>query len=201
MKDVVIVSGVRLPVGSFGGSLKNISAIDMGAMVVKEAVSRANIQPSDVDEVIIGQVGEIAEDGFVARAVSLKAGMPKETTAYSVNRQCGSGLQSIADAVLEVQTGQADVVVAGGVENISQLPYYVKDARWGARMGHKTFEDGVIDILTWPLDGNHNGVTAENVAEKYHVSREEQDQFALLLRLVSSRMRFFRWNLKTEKEM
>ncbi len=127
MKDVVIVSGVRLPVGSFGGSLKNISAIDMGAMVVKEAVSRANIQPSDVDEVIIGQVGEIAEDGFVARAVSLKAGMPKETTAYSVNRQCGSGLQSIADAVLEVQTGQADVVVAGGVENISQLPYYVKN--------------------------------------------------------------------------
>ena len=96
-----------------------------------------------------------------------------------MNRQCGSGLQSIADAVMEIQTGQADVVVAGGAENISQLPYYVKDARWGARMGHKNFEDGVIDILTWPLDGNHNGVTAENVAEKYHVTREEQDQFAL----------------------
>ncbi|WP_122641634.1 thiolase family protein [Luxibacter massiliensis] len=179
MRDVVVVSGVRLPVGNFGGSLKDISAIDMGAMVVKEAVSRAGIQPSDVDEVIIGQVGEIAENGFVARAISLKAGMPKETTAYSVNRQCGSSLQSIAEAVMEIQTGQADVVVAGGSENISQLPYYVKDARWGARMGHKTFEDGVIDILTWPLDGNHNGVTAENVATKYNVSREEQDQFAL----------------------
>lgn len=179
MKDVVIVSGVRLPVGSFGGSLKDISAIDMGAMVVKEAVDRAGIQPSDVDEVIIGQVGEVAENGFVARAVSLKAGMPKETTAYSVNRQCGSSLQSVAEAVMEIQTGQADVVVAGGAESISQLPYYVKDARWGARMGHKNFEDGVIDILTWPLDGNHNGVTAENVAEKYHVTREEQDQFAL----------------------
>lgn len=179
MKDVVIVSGVRLPVGSFGGSLKDVSAIDMGAMVVKEAVNRAGIQPSDVDEVIIGQVGQIAENGFVARAISLKAGMPKETTAYSVNRQCGSGLQSIVEAVMEIQTGQADVVVAGGAENISQLPYYVKDARWGARMGHKTFEDGVIDILTWPLDGNHNGVTAENVATKYHVSREEQDQYAL----------------------
>lgn len=179
MKEVVVVSGVRLPVGSYGGSLKDVSAIDMGAMVVKEAVKRAGIEPSVVDEVIIGQVGEVAENGFVARAISLKAGMPKETTAYSVNRQCGSSLQSVADAMMEIQTGFADVVVAGGAENISQLPYYVKDARWGARMGHKTFEDGVIDILTWPLDGNHNGVTAENVAEKYHVTREEQDEFAL----------------------
>ena len=179
MKDVVIVSGVRLPVGSYGGSLKDITAIDMGAMVVKEAVKRAGIQPSDGDEVVIGQVGEVAENGFIARAVSLKAGMPKETTAYSVNRQCGSGLQSIAEAVMEIQTGQADVVVAGGTENISRLPYYVNDARWGARMGHKVFEDGVIDILTWPLDGNHNGVTAENVAKKYHVTREEQDAFAV----------------------
>lgn len=179
LKEVVVVSGVRLPVGSYGGSLKNTPAIDMGAMVVKEAVKRAGIEPAVVDEVIIGQVGEVAENGFVARAISLKAGMPKKTTAYSVNRQCGSGLQSIVEAVMEIQTGQADVVVAGGAENISQLPYYVKDARWGARMGHKVFEDGVIDILTWPLDGNHNGVTAENVAEKYNVSREEQDQFAL----------------------
>ena len=179
LRDVVIVSGVRLPVGSFGGSLKGISAIDMGAMVVKEAVNRAGIKPSDVDEVIIGEVGEVAQDGFIARAVSLKAGMPKETTAYSVNRQCASSLQSIADAVMQIQTGVADVVVAGGTENVSQLPYYVKDARWGARMGHKTFEDGVLDILTWPLTNSHNGVTAENVATKYNVSREEQDAFAL----------------------
>ena len=179
MKDVVIVSGCRLPVGSYGGSLKNISAIDMGAMVVREAVKRAGIAPAAVDEVIIGQVGQVAENGFVARAISLKAGLPKETLAYSVNRQCGSSLQSIVEAVMEIQTGQSEVVVAGGAENISQLPYYVKDARWGARMGHKSFEDGVIDILTWPLDGNHNGVTAENVANVYNVSREEQDQFAL----------------------
>lgn len=179
MKEVVAVSGVRLPVGAFGGSLKDISAIDMGAMVVKEAVKRAGIAPEKVDEVIIGQVGQIAENGFVARAISLKAGLPNETTAYSVNRQCGSGLQAIADAVMEIQTGYADVVVAGGAENISQLPYYVKDARWGARMGHKVFEDGVIDILTWPLGPYHNGVTAENVAREYHVSREEQDAFAL----------------------
>ena len=174
LKEVVIVSGVRLPVGSFGGSLKDISAIDMGAMVVKEAVKRAGI-----DETIVGQVGQIAECGFVARAVSLKAGLPETTCAYSVNRQCGSGLQAIADAVMEIQTGFADVVVAAGTENISQLPYYVKDARWGARMGHKVFEDGVIDILTWPLGPYHNGVTAENVAEKYNVTRQEQDQYAL----------------------
>ena len=176
LKEVVIVSGVRLPVG---GSLKDISAIDMGAMVVKEAVKRAGIEPSDVDETIVGQVGQIAECGFVARAVSLKAGLRETTCAYSVNRQCGSGLQAIADAVMEIQTGFADVVVAAGTENISQLPYYVKDARWGARMGHKVFEDGVIDILTWPLGPYHNGVTAENVAEKYNVTRQEQDQYAL----------------------
>lgn len=179
LKEVVIVSGVRLPVGSFGGSLKDISAIDMGAMAVKEAVKRAGIEPSDVDKTIVGQVGQIAECGFVARAVSLKAGFPESTCAYSVNRQCGSGLQAIADAVMEIQTGFADVVVAAGTENISQLPYYVKDARWGARMGHKVFEDGVIDILTWPLGPYHNGVTAENVAEKYNVTRQEQDQYAL----------------------
>lgn len=126
--------------------------------------------------------------------------MPKETTAYSVNRQCGSGLQSIAEAVMEIQTGQADVVVAGGTENISRLPYYVNDARWGARMGHKVFEDGVIDILTWPLDGNHNGVTAENVAKKYHVTRESRmrSQYVVIrehakqLKKAVSKMRFFR---------
>ena len=150
MNDIVIVSGVRTAVGSFGGSLKDISAQDLGALVIKEAVTRAG-----------------------------KAGLPQETTAYSVNRQCGSGLQAIAEAVMEIQTGQADVCVACGTENISRLPYYIKDARWGARMGHKVFEDGVIDILTWPLGPYHNGVTAENVAEQYHVSREEQDAFAL----------------------
>lgn len=178
-KEVVIVSGVRTAVGSYGGSLKDVSAIDLGAMVVKEAVKRAGLKPEQVDEVVIGQVGQIAECGFVARAISLKADMPKETTAFSVNRQCGSGLQAIAEAVMEIQTGMADVVVAAGAENLSQLPYYVKDARWGARMGHKVFEDGVLDILTWPLDGNHNGVTAENVATQFNVSRKEQDEFAV----------------------
>ena len=177
-EDIVIVSGARTAVGKYGGSLKDTSAIDIGALVVREAVKRAGIGPETVDEVIIGQVGSWGENGFLARSISLKAGLPNETTAYSVNRQCGSGLQSIIDGILEIQAGDADVVVAGGAENLSQLPYYVPSARWGARMGHKQFEDGVIDILTWPLDMSHNGVTAENVAKKYDVSREEQDAFA-----------------------
>ena len=128
-KEVVIVSGVRLPVGSFGGSLKSVSTIDMGAMVVKEAVKRAGIKPEIVDECIMGEVGEVAEDGFIARCISLKGGLPESTTAYSVNRQCGSSLQSIADGFLEIISGHADVVVAGGVESTSRLPYYVKEAR------------------------------------------------------------------------
>lgn len=176
--DIVIVSGARTAVGKFGGSLKDVSAIDMGALVVREAVKRAGIEPAAVDEVIIGQVGSWGENGFLARSISLKAGLPNESTAYSVNRQCGSGLQSIVDGILEIQAGDAEVVVAGGAESLSQLPYYVPSARWGARMGHKQFEDGVIDILTWPLDMSHNGVTAENVAKKYNVTREEQDAFA-----------------------
>ena len=180
LKEVVIVSGCRTPVASFGKSLRDMTCIDLGAIVVKEAVNRAGIQRSDVDEVVLGQVGQVAENGFLARSVSLKAGMPIECGAYSVNRQCGSGLQAIADAVMEIQTGLADVVVAGGVESISQLPYYLRDARWGAKMGHRVLEDGVTDILTWPLDGNHNGVTAENVAIQYNISREEQDRFAMV---------------------
>lgn len=179
LKECVIVSAARTPVGNFGGSLKDISAIELGAMVVKEAVRRAGIPTNLIDEVIVGQVGQIAECGFIARAISLKANFPETTTAFSVNRQCGSGLQAIANAVMEIQTGFANIVVAAGTENLSQLPYYVRDARWGARMGHKVFEDGVIDILTWPLSNSHNGISAENVARQYNVSREEQDNFAL----------------------
>lgn len=176
--DIVIVAGARTAIGRFGGSLKDVSAIDLGATVVAEAVERAGIDPSAVDELVVGQVGGWGPNGFVARAVGLKAGLPDTTCAYSVNRQCGSGLQAIVEAVMEIQCGASEVVVAGGTENLSQLPYYVTDARWGARMGHKRFEDGVIDILTWPLDESHNGVTAENVAREFNVSREEQDVFA-----------------------
>jgi len=176
--DIVIVAGARTAVGTFGGTLKDMSTIDLGAIAVAEAVRRAGINPSQVGEVIIGNVGGWGPNGFLARAISLKAGMPNECTAYSVNRQCGSSVQAIADAVQEIQTGFRDIVVAGGAESLSTLPYYVPSARWGARMGHKQFEDGVIDALVWPLDGNHNGITAENVAKKFNVTREDQDAFA-----------------------
>ncbi len=179
-EKVVIVSGARTPIGAFMGSLCDIDQIDLGAMTVREAVSRAGIAPEHVDEVIVGNVGQIAESGFIARAVSLKAGLPLETTAYSLNRQCGSGLQAIADAALKIRAGYADVVVACGTESMSRVPYYVKGARAGIKMGHQVLEDGLLDLLTWPLGPYHNGTTAEAVAKKYAVSRQDQDAFALM---------------------
>ena len=128
-KDIVIVSGVRTAVGSFMGSLSSVDQIDLAGLVIQEAVRRAEIPPEAVDEVIVGNVGQIAESGFLARAAMLKAGLPIETTAYSVNRQCGSGLQAIVDGSLELLTGNADIVGACGTENMSRLPYYVKGAR------------------------------------------------------------------------
>lgn len=177
-EDIVIVSAARTAIGKFGGALKTISAIDMGALVVREAVTRAHIDPCLIDECIIGQVGSWGENGFIARCVSLKAGLPETTTAFSVNRQCGSGLQALLSGMMAIQTGMAEIVVAGATESLSQLPYYIDSARFGTRMGHKTFEDGVLDILTWPLDGSHNGTTAEAVAKTYGISREEQDRYA-----------------------
>ena len=176
--DIVIVSGARTAVGKFGGSLKTVSAIDMGSIVVAEAVKRAGIDPAVVDECIIGQVGSWGENGFVARAISLKAGLPNETCAYSVNRQCGSGLQSIADGIMEIKCGQAEVVVAGGAESLSQLPYYVPSARWGARMGDKKFVDTMIKDGLWDAFNNyHMGTTAENICDVWGITREELDAF------------------------
>lgn len=178
-KEVVVVSGARTAIGKFGGSLSGVHQADLGGMVIAEAVKRAGVKPAEVDQVIVGNVGEVAESGFIGRMCSLKAGLPLETTAYSLNIQCGSGLQAVANAMMLIQNDRADVVVACGTENMSQLPYYVKGARFGYKMGHGEFEDGVIDILTWPMGPFHNGTTAENVADKYQVSRERQDEFAL----------------------
>jgi len=179
LKDVVIIDGARTPVGKFGGSLKDISASDLAGMAIKEAVKRSNVSPDDVDETIVGQVGQIDEDGFIGRTAMLKGGIPKDKVAYSVNRQCGSGLQSIANAAMQIQTGRADVVVASGTENMSALPYYSYDTRFGARIGDKKLKDGLTSILTYPLGPYHNGETGENVAQSYNVSREEQDEYAL----------------------
>lgn len=179
MKKVVIVSGARTPIGSFGGSLKNFSAAELASIVIKEAIQRANISPELVDSVVLGEVGQIDEDGFIARVAMLKAGLPDKTIAYSVNRQCGSGLQAITNAMLEIQTGRSDVVVATGTENLSKLPYYQFDTRWGNKMGDCKFKDGVLSILTWPINHTHNGISAETVAEQFHVTRQEQDDYAL----------------------
>ena len=177
-KKIVVVSGARTAIGKFMGGLSTVNQIDLGAIVIKEAVKRAGIAPEVVDEVIVGNVGQIAESGFIARCAMLKADLPIETTAYSVNRQCGSGLQAMVDGMLEILTGNAEVVVACGTENMSQVPYYIKGARGGLGLGHQQLEDGLIDLLTWPLGPFHNGMTAEAVAEKFNVSRQDQDEFA-----------------------
>ena len=180
MKHVLLVSGARTAIGGFLGSLSSVGQIQLSALAIREAVRRAGIEDNVIDEVVVGNVGQIADSGFLARAAMLEAGLPEQVLAYAVNRQCVSGLQAIVNGAMSIQTGNAEVVVACGVENMSQLPYYVKNARSGIRMGHQVLEDGLTDILTWPLGPYHNGVTAEAVAEEYHVTRQDQDAFACL---------------------
>ncbi len=179
MKDVVIVSGVRTAIGNFAGSLKDVKASELGAVVIREAIKRSRIAPEQVDEVVLGCVGQVAEDAFLARVSSLKAGIPAEATAITVNRLCSSGLQAIVTAAMEINCDDAEIVVAGGVESMSNTPYYLRNARWGYRMGHGEFEDGLVTALSDPITRDHMGITAENVAVKYNVCREAQDQFAL----------------------
>lgn len=178
-KEVVIVSGVRTAIGTMGGSLKDVHQHDLGGMVIKEAVKRVGIEGKLVDEVIVGNVGQIAESGFIGRVCMLKAGLPLETTAYSVNRQCGSALQAVNSAVQAIQTDEAEIVVACGTENMNLLPHYIRKHRFGNKFGNETLEDGLLSILTWPMGPYPNGITAENVAEQFHVSRQCQDEFAL----------------------
>ncbi|HFV9292296.1 TPA: acetyl-CoA C-acyltransferase [Serratia fonticola] len=176
--DIVVVSGVRTAIGTMGGSFKDTHQHDLGAAVIREAVARAGLQPAQIDEVVVGNVGQIAESGFIARICQLRAGLPNETTSYSVNRQCGSGLQAIVDCMLELQTGNTEITVACGTENMTQLPHYIRKARYGYRLGHGELEDGIVSILTWPEGPYHNGMTAEFVAERFHISREAMDEFA-----------------------
>jgi acetyl-CoA C-acetyltransferase len=179
MKDVVIVSAARTAVGTMGGEIKDYHAADLGARAIEEAVKRSGVTNEHVEEVILGCVGQVAENAFIARMAALRAGIPTDSTAYTVNRLCGSGLQAINNAVQQIQTGEAEVVVAGGTENMDMLPYYVRKGRYGYRMGHAQLEDGLVTALTDPFGDYHMGITAENVAVKYNVSREEQDAFAV----------------------
>jgi len=177
---VVLVDGARTAIGTFAGSLSGIPTHALGAAAISEAIRRAGVRPDDVDEVILGCVGQVGPEAFNARLAALAAGLPVSTTAYNVNRLCGSGLQALWNAVTEIRTKEATVVVAGGNENMSGQPFLDYDARKGNRLGDRTLRDGTLSLVTDPWGNYPMGVTAEAVAEKYHVSRQDQDEFALL---------------------
>jgi acetyl-CoA C-acetyltransferase len=179
MDDIVIISGCRTAIGTFGGALSETPASDLAAHVIKESVVRAKLKPDQIDQVILGCVGQVAEDGYIARHASIKAGLPIETPAYTVNRICGSGLEAINSAARWIETGDAEIVVAGGAENMSLMPYYVRKARYGYRYGDGVLEDGTQDLVTDPFENYPMGITAENLAEQFEVSRSLQDEYAL----------------------
>ncbi len=185
MQDAVIVSAVRTPVGRFGGALRDVQAPELGAVAVREAVKRAQLEGGEIDEVIMGHVLVNGETPNVARLSALIAGLPVEVPAYTLDRQCSSGLQAIINAVMAIQTGNANIVVAGGVESESNAEYYVTGARWGLRMGSAEFKDRLKasgEMVSCPQRfGCIPGMmhTAENLIERYQISRQEQDEFAL----------------------
>lgn len=180
MTEVVIVAAVRTPIGSFGGSLKDISAVDLGSLVIKDAIERAGLEPEQVDEVIMGNVLGAGLGQNVARQMSVHAGVPVTVPAFTINKVCGSGLKAVQLAAQAVLCGDAEVVVAGGAENMSQAPYILPNQRWGSRMGNATVVDTMLrDGLTDGFEDYHMGITAENVAEQYGITREDQDSFAL----------------------
>ncbi|AOY78489.1 acetyl-CoA C-acetyltransferase [Clostridium formicaceticum] len=179
MKQVVIASAVRTAVGSFGGTLQNIPVAELGAIAIKAALERANIKGQDVDEVYMGCILQAGAGQGVARQASVKAGIPVEVPATTINMLCGSGLRTVSLAVQTIIAGDNDIVVVGGTENMSQAPYLLPKARWGHKMGEGTLVDSMVyDALTDAFNGYHMGITAENLADQYGISREEQDAFA-----------------------
>jgi acetyl-CoA C-acetyltransferase len=180
MKSVFIASAVRTAIGKFGGALAPLSAVELGVIAVKEALSRSRVEPARVNEVIIGHARVAGNGPNPARQVSFRSAIPQEIPAYTVNKACGSGLKAIILGCQEILLGNSDVVVAGGMESMSNVPYLVEQARWGLRMGNHHFIDGMYrDGFYCPLSELVMGETAENLATLYKVSREEQDQFAL----------------------
>ena len=174
----VIIDGCRTAVGKMGGSLKDFEASDLGGIVIRELVKRTGIQPEMVDEVVFGNVGQAAENAFAARLCAVKGGLPYECTALTVNRLCSSGLQAIVTAAQEIKDGYCEIAIAGGTESMTNIPFYLRKARYGYRMGHGELEDGLITALSDPFTRFHMGITAENVAERYHITREMQDELA-----------------------
>lgn len=181
MSRVAIVSAKRTAIGSFGGSLKDIPAATLGAEVVKKSLEEINLSPTLVDEVIFGNVLGAGLGQNIARQIAIFAGIPQEKSAFVVNKVCGSGLKSVVLGAQSILLGDNDIVVCGGVENMSTAPYYTKDARFGAKLGNFELEDSIIhDGLTDAFENYHMGITAENIAEQFAISREQQDEFATL---------------------
>lgn len=179
-RDVVIVSAVRTAIGSFGGSLADTSAVDLGSIVVKAALERANLSGDQVDEVFLGNVLQAGQGQNTARRAAMKAGLPKNVTATTINMVCGSGLRSVAMAAQSIRVGDAETVIAGGTESMSGAPYLLPKARYGYRMGDGKLIDHMVHDGLWDQDLDiHMGITAENIAESYGITREEADAFAL----------------------
>ena len=179
MKDLYVVNCCRTAIGSFGGSLKNTPAAELGAIVVKEALNRAGVAPENVDEVMFGCILTAAQGQNVARQVSIKAGIPYSVPAYTVGMVCGSGMKSLIEGARSILAGDSDIVVCGGTENMSAAPFASMDARWGARMGDKKLVDTMIKDGLWDAYNNyHMGTTAENINDIWGISRQEQDEFA-----------------------
>jgi len=178
-REVVVLSGVRTAIADFGGSLKDIPPTDLAGQVITEAVQRAGVSPEDIGHCVIGNVTHSdRKDMYMSRAAGLKGGLPVSTPALTVNRLCGSGLQSIVSAAQLILLGDCDAAVAGGAESMSRVPYWLPTARFGARMGDAEMVDAMTGALTCPVDDTHMGITAENIAEKWDISREAQDQLA-----------------------
>src|SRR5438477_10502088 len=178
--DVVIISGVRTPIGKFQGSLSELSATKLGALVVKDAVSRAQVDPANVDECIMGNVVSAGLGQNPARQAAIRGGLPPEVGALTINKVCGSGLKAVALAAQAIQTGNSNLVVAGGMESMTNAPYLLPQARKGYRLGNAQIIDAVVQDGLWDVYNDyHMGMTAENVAEKYGITREEQDEYAV----------------------
>ncbi|MGN0704820.1 MAG: acetyl-CoA C-acyltransferase, partial [Lentihominibacter sp.] len=180
MRDVVIVSAARTPIGSFGGALKSVPTRTLGAIAVKEAIKRAGIKAEDIDEVVLGCVLQGALGQNIARQIAMDAGIPKEVPAMTLNKVCGSGLRAVSLAAQMIKAGDADIVVAGGAENMSMAAYAVPSARWGARMNNTKMVDMMVNDGLWDaFNDYHMGITAENVAEQWGLTREDLDAFSV----------------------
>ena len=179
MKDVVIVSPVRTPVGAHGGALRSKRAQDLAEIVFREVLERTGLDPAELDEVILGSIGQPSDAANIARVSALMAGVPMEVPGFTVQRNCASGMQSVTSAYQAIQTGDGEIYLCGGTESMSNIPYVLKKARWGYKLRHAELTDALWEGLTDPICDQIMGRTAENLAERYHISREEQDKYAV----------------------